>query len=353
MLKRLPLLIAALSLSICLGKFVIHNFLAASLITYGEDSASREQALRYAPSNPAVVAARAKYLLYRAEPSSPEDAIAELQRAASLSPRDYRFWLELGRAYDNTGEAERAEAALRHAVELAPRYFDARWTLAKFLLRTGKTQPAIEEFRQAMSLSGRDRPDEKAILNIYNAIAGAMGGDFDLLRRITAADGVSQSLLARFFVTREALDDAIGIWRGLPKDDRQSYWKLSVELVRALQQRERFSEASEVWKGIENLAGFAAGVGGPNLLRNTGFEQPAISELYPELAAPPAGFDWIIHRHPEVPVRRTSYERHGGAYALHLALTASMNSEFNHIAQLVAVEPGQYRLSYFVKMRAM
>ncbi len=53
-----------------------------------------------------------------------------------------------------------------------------------------------------------------------------------------------------------------------------------------------------------------------------------------------------------VPVRRTSYERHGGTYALHLAFTASMNSEFNHIAQLVAVEPGQrYRLSYFVKMR--
>jgi tetratricopeptide (TPR) repeat protein len=351
MLKRLPLLIAVLALSIWLGNFIIRNFLAASLIAYGEDAASREQALAYAPSNPPVVAARAKYWLYRAEPARTEEALAELERAAALSPRDYRFHLELGRAYDNTGDAARAEASLRRAVELAPRYFDARWALANFLLRAGKPDTAIEEFRLAMGLSGRDRPDEKAALNIYNAVAGATDGDLDRLRRITAEDHFSQSLLARFLVTRESLDAALGIWRGLPASDRESNWTLSAELVRALQGRERFADALEVWRRIEWLAGFARN-SGSNLMRNSGFEERPAGELHPELAEPPAGFDWIVRRHPEVPVRRTSYEHHEGANALHLALAASMNSEFNHIAQLVAVEPGAtYRFSYFVKMR--
>jgi tetratricopeptide (TPR) repeat protein len=171
MVKRLPLLLAVLALSLWLGNFIIRNFLAASLIAYGEDSASREQALAYAPSNPAVAAARAKYLLYRAEPPRPAEAIAELERAASLSPRDYRYWLELGRAHDSLGDAARAESALRRAVELAPRYFDAQWALANSLLRAGKSQPAIEAFQRAMALSGRDRPDEKAVFNSMRRVA--------------------------------------------------------------------------------------------------------------------------------------------------------------------------------------
>jgi cytochrome c-type biogenesis protein CcmH/NrfG len=135
MLKRLPLLIAVIVLAEWLGVFIVKNFLAAALIAYGRDEASRDLAAGYAPSNPLVVAAWGEFLLYRADPPQAEAGIAELRRAAALSPRDYRFWLELGRGDETIGEDARAEQALRRAVELAPRYFETRWALANFLLR--------------------------------------------------------------------------------------------------------------------------------------------------------------------------------------------------------------------------
>ena len=56
-LKRLPLLAAALLLTGGLGPFIVRNFLATSLIAYGEDAASRDLAVSYAPSSPEVAAA--------------------------------------------------------------------------------------------------------------------------------------------------------------------------------------------------------------------------------------------------------------------------------------------------------
>ncbi len=356
MRTRLPLLIAVAALAVWLGNFIINNFLATSLIAYGDTEASRDAAIAYAPSSPLVIAARGKYLLYRAEPPRPDEAIVELRRATLASPRDYRFWLELGRAYENVGDIAGAEKALGRAVELAPRYFETRWAMANFLLRRGKTEASLEDFREAILLSGRDaaRPDERATLNVYNAIAGALDANPDVLRGLTPDNNVAQAYLAGFFATQEALDPALEIWRRLPLDDRVSSRGATIQLLRELQGKGRFAEAREVWNGIESLAtadgasGLTGGEG--NLMLNAGFERAPLSERFNELADPPAGFDWIIGRHAEVRVRRTEMEKHGGNYSLQLTLAASMQSEFQNITQFISVEPSQsYRLSFFVK----
>ncbi|MGH9848794.1 MAG: hypothetical protein ACREBD_02945 [Blastocatellia bacterium] len=358
MLKRLPLLIAVVALAVWLGNFIINNFLATSLIAYGDTEASREAAIGYAPSNPLVIAARGKYLLYRAEPPRPEEAIVELRRATLASPRDYRFWLELGRAYENIGDVAGAEKALEGVVELAPRSFETRWAQANFLLRMGKTEASLENFRQAILLSGRDaaRPDERATLNVYNAITGALGANPDVLRGLTPANNVAQAYLAGFFATHEAIDPALEIWRRLPMNDHASYRGATIQLLRELQGKGRFAEAREVWNGIESLAtadGALGSTGGEaNLMLNAGFERAPLSERFTELADPPTGFDWIIGRHAEVRVRRTEMEKHGGNYSLQLTLAASMQSEFQNITQFISVEPSQsYRLSFFVKAK--
>ncbi len=358
MLKRLPLLIAVTALAVWLGKFSINNFLASSLIAYGEGGASRDAAAGYAPSNPLVIAARGKYLLYRAEPPRPEEAIAELQRAVAASPRDYRFWLELGRAYENSGELGRAERALQRSVELAPRYFETRWAFANFLLRVGKTEQSLGDFREAIVLSGRDaaRPDEKATLNVYSAVAGAVGGDPDVLRRITPPNNVAHAHLVSFFAAHDELDAALELWRRLPSDDRASYRSAAFHLIRELQGQGRFADAREVWNGVEHLANsgdsLVATDHQTNLMMNAGFERTPISERFPEFAGSLTGFDWIIKKHAEVRVRRTELEKRDGALSLQLTFSASMRSEFQGVSQIVAVEPAQdYRLSYFVKTR--
>jgi len=47
-------------------------------------------------------------------------AIAEYEKAVSLSPNDYRYWTTLGIAYEQAGEVAKAEYALKRAVALAP-----------------------------------------------------------------------------------------------------------------------------------------------------------------------------------------------------------------------------------------
>ncbi|MEP7338150.1 MAG: hypothetical protein ABI977_10435 [Acidobacteriota bacterium] len=359
MLKRLPLLIAVLALAALAGNFIIKNFLAVSLIAYGRQDESSDVAVGYAPANAEVLAARARHLLYRADPPRTEEAIADLQKATTVSPHDYRYWLELGKAYDSASQSQQAETSMLRAVELAPRYFEPRWALANLRLRAGKSEQALDDLRQAVALSGtlyaraQQRTDRNVTLNALNAVTGAFGMNLDALRRATPPDNIAQAYLAEFFATHDAMEQALELWRRLPPTgadaDPASYRDLVFQLLRELQGKYRFDEAREVWAKFAAAEG-ATDVDANNLMTNAGFERAPLSERYAALLDPQAGFDWIIRRHPEVSLSRGNDSVHSGANALHLVFAASMGSEFQPASQLVAVEPSrQYRLSYFVK----
>lgn len=356
-MKRLPLLIAVLALAVWAGHFIINNFLAVALIAYGREEASRAAAVAYAPNNAEVLASRGRYLLYRAEPPQFDEAIAALQQAALNSPHDYRFWLDLGKAYAANGQTPQAEATLQRAVELAPRYFETRWALANLRLRKGDTEQALSEFREAITFSGAllgnftPRPDRHVALAAYNIVAGALGMNLDALRRVTPPDEAARAYWAEFLATRDALDEALALWRDLPAEATPPYRNLVFQLLRALQSKNRFAEARDVWTSWARAEG-APVAATNNVIANGSFEHKPLGEIYLELADPPSSFDWLIRRHPEVRINRSNDAAHTGAHALHLTFAAAMSGEVPAATQLVAVEPGQpYRLSYFIKMR--
>src|SRR5215203_4274806 len=74
-------------------------------------------------------------------------AIAEYQKAVSLSPNDYRLWMSLGTAREQSGDPAKAEQAFRRAVALAPAYAYPRWYLGNLLLRNGRYDDAFAELR--------------------------------------------------------------------------------------------------------------------------------------------------------------------------------------------------------------
>src|SRR6185295_14427601 len=102
------------------------------------------------------------------------------------SPFDYRYWLELGRAYEANNQTTQAEQSLNRAQALAPRYFETHWTLANFYLRSGRIDEALRAFRQALELSGEtaNQTDARATLNAYEAIAQALGMNLNALRQV-------------------------------------------------------------------------------------------------------------------------------------------------------------------------
>lgn len=361
MKKRLPLLITVLALAVWAGNFTIKTFLANSLVVYGQrdgnQAESLDAAVRHAPANAEVLAARARFLLNQADPPRVIEAINDLQQAVQASPRDYRYQLELGKAYAANGQTADAEAAFLRAVELAPRYFETRWALANLRLRAGKAEPAIDDFRQAVTLSGSlygnasPPPDRSATLNAYNAIAGALGMNLDALRRVTPPDNAARMYLAEFLSSHDAQDQALELWRQLPAENSIAYRTLVAQLTRELQAKNRFSDASAVWQKFSIAEGVPANAEN-NLMTNGGFEQTPLREKYAEEVDLGETFDWAIRRHPEVRVLRSSANPHSGSMALHLTFNSTMNSGFGEISQLIAVEPlRQYRLRYFVKTK--
>lgn len=355
---RILVFAAIVLLGIRIGSSILCQAEAALLVQYGVNEASRRRAVELAPDNPTAVAALGKFLLYRAEPPSPQESIKSLASAAALSPRDYRFWLELGRAYENTGRTESAERSLRRAVDLAPRYFEPRWALANFQLRAGRTDQALPDFRLAIELSGGStgRIDQRVAQNAFAAVSGALGSNLEALNRIAPDDSVSQAALAGFLARNDALDQALTLWRATPGDDPPSYRALTIQLLRELQNRGRFTDARQVWTGLETflrLTGHAVREDRRgNLMYNSGFETAPVDKSAPELLDPPTGFDWILLRHPEAICRRETPIRNSGAYALHLQFPATMRSDFNGAWQWAALAPGRrYRLTYFVKTR--
>jgi Tfp pilus assembly protein PilF len=341
--RQLPaaILIITLTLALWLGSFVIKQLSATSLIAFGETAESREQAVAYAPGHPAVLAARGKYLLYRAETPDPSAGIAALGRAVQAAPFDYRFWLELGRGYESDGQVAAAERAFQQALQLAPRYFETHWTLANFHLRSGRVEESLQQFRQALELSGEATGAElrqtktRAALNAFEAITQALGLNFAALRQLTPADGYSQAALAKYLADHQALDPALEIFRALAPQQQLSERAALESLLAAAQAQHRYHEARALW--------LAFALADDSLIYNGGFEH--------EFNSLPAGFDWSLPApHAEARVRRDDAQAHTGRFALRLTFAMQMQSELHSYGQLLVVEPQrQYRLRYFVK----
>ena len=105
-------------------------------------------------------------------------ALAEYEKAVSLSPSDYRFWMSLGAAREQAGDIARAEPALRQAVALAPSYAYPRWYLGNLLLRSGRYDEGFDELRKA----GEAAPEELRP-QMFNLIWQIYGDDFESMRK--------------------------------------------------------------------------------------------------------------------------------------------------------------------------
>ena len=81
--------------------------------------------------------------------------VREFEVAVRLSPNDFRYWEELGRALEMTGDRAGAEKALRRAVFLAPNYYHPHWRLGNLLLRSNRYEEAFQHlFRAAEAQPG-------------------------------------------------------------------------------------------------------------------------------------------------------------------------------------------------------
>jgi hypothetical protein len=260
------------------------------------------------------------------------DAAREYQSAVEMSPNDYRYWMELGRALEANGDRESAEKALRRAVELAPAYSHPRWYFGNLLLREGKVDESFEQLGHAAEA------DDAMRSQVFTLAFQILGGDLDVIAKVACPTALGRAQFAIFLAASERFDDAVRMWGTISPADRQAQKAHGEELRQILMQLKQFRAAVALMRELDPNASL------PQLgqVSNGGFE----SELAPANANI---FDWIFSSRPPVQISIDS-RAHTGHSSLRIIFKEPRSLDQIPLLQTVLVEPDtQYRFECYVR----
>ena len=290
-----------------------------------------EEAVGVSPADPETRSALAAALYNSGDLAG---TLRELERAASLRPRDYLLWLQLGRVRDEAGDREGSLLALQEAVRLAPYYSEPRWQYGNVLYRAGRFDEAFPELRRA----ARSDP---ALLPVFMDLAwGTYEGDARAVEEIVNPETDALRLsLARFFVKKGKITEALSLFRASAGISKEEQRKLLVELIN----NKQFKAAYEVWDADRGRRPDVAASMVAASMTDPGFEGRI------NLSEP--GYGWRQERSLEGV--RLSLETKGprsGSRCLLIEWSGHAQPEAPVISQLVLVEPNaRYRLSFFAR----
>src|SRR6266566_149946 len=171
-------------------------------------------------------------------------SIREYERAASLAPNDYRFWLALGRALEQSGDSQKAEQAMTRAVELAPAYAYPHWYIGNLLLRSGDDADAFAHLRRAIDA------DPELRGQVYNLMWEAYGKNLADLDKAIGPTSAARADFAQYLVSRQKIDDGLRIWGALTTAEKQDHRATAEFLVKSLLDAKRFRKALETWNEV-------------------------------------------------------------------------------------------------------
>jgi len=303
----------------------------------------------YAPENPASAADMAR-LATRWAPGDPfahwtlgaleakefsannlADAVHEYEIAVTLSPNDYRYWMELGRGLEAAGDNSAGERALGRAVELAPAYSLPRWYFGNLLLREAKVDDAFRQLARA----GETNPEIRA--QVFNLAAQVFGDDVEAMAKAAALSAAMRVQLAIYLAARQKFPEAMRIWSST--QNRQNERELAEELKKQLINAKQFHDALVVQREFEPDAGT---VPMPEQFVNGGFEAGTTltsSDSFGWSIASGSAAQMIIDSHA-----------HSGRNSLRIVFSAPTKLDVIHISQAVVVEPDtQYHLECWAR----
>ncbi|HEY0003466.1 MAG TPA: tetratricopeptide repeat protein [Pyrinomonadaceae bacterium] len=328
-----PLLIAALC-SWYGVRWYLGNTLAEVAPGMEEGGLDTAQlALRLAPDDPLTHWTKAslekRTLLTELMPQ----VVPQYEKAVSLSPNEYRLWMDLGVAREQAGDRAGGELALRRAVELAPWYADPRWFLGNLLLRAGNYDEAFRELRRASEANPATyRPQ------VFNVAWQVFGQDTAAMQRAVGETPAVRAALAAFLLERGRETEALSLWSSLRPAEKREQRDIGQGLFASLLGKNRYRAAQGLARDLAG-EGFEAGQ-----FQNGGFESNE------ERAGASNAFGWQLQSVSQAKISFDPQNAHGGSRSLRVLFNASANLGFNLISQTIVVEPStQYRLECYVR----
>jgi len=336
--KAKIILIAAVIFALVFGWVAVRRQLGGMIaeLTPVNDpnaTAAADLARSMAPSDPITLWLAANVQRNIFSPESTNAAIKMYEDTVRLSPNDFRWWIELGRAYEQAEMNEKAEASLRQAISLAPAYTFPRWQFGNFLLRQGRTDEAFAELKVATENNQTYREQ------VFSLAWEYFGKDPVKLEQVIADKPDVYASLALFYGARGQAADSLRIWNKLDDGAKAEHPQFISVIAQGLYEKRHFPEALEFAKqlGMDTDAL-------PNTVTNGGFERGVGDEK-------DTRFGWKIFRNdPKFDASSDTSVKHGGGRSLKLSFRTFKKSEFYNVWQTVVVEPGRaYKLSFWVR----
>lgn len=307
----------------------------AELTHPSEPNADRiaEVSLSLAPRDPAAMWLAASKEKENFSPESFERSVRMFEELVRLSPNDFRWWIELGRAYEQAEQPERAEAAFSRAVELAPTYTYPHWQFGNFYLRQDRTDEAFAELRKTTERSIVYREQ------VFSLAWDYFDKDPQKVEELAADTPDVRATLALFYAARGSADNALRVWNTLSDEQKPQHLETAKRIARGLFEKQRFREslAFSVQTGIDPEAQ-------PDAVTNGGFEK--------FIGVPDDNlFGWRIYRGDgKVDILPDSNVKSEGARSLRISFRGYAKPEMHNVVQFIAVQPGaRYRLSFMVR----
>lgn len=318
------------------ARWYVGDTIAENLDPDNRGTETARLATGLAPDDPLTHWVLAEIELRTLPPDQINQAIAEYEQATRLSPNDYRFWLSLGRALEQSGDAQKGERAMRRAVALAPAYSYPRWYLGNLLLRSGHEVEAFAELRQASETYPELRPQ------VFSLAWQVYGKNHNELTGAVGSVAAVRAEFARYLIEFGQFDDGLIIWNGLKASEKKESQVSGQGILKRLLEARHFRRASEVSNDLAPEGTEQALLG---RIIDGGCEQSTTGGAGP--------FGWQLKSTKQAQASFDTQIHHRGGRSLRLLFQAPGKVEFL-VSQMVTIEPGtEYDLDCFLKTKQL
>jgi len=318
--------------------FVVRWYLGNTIAEYFHPEDHRleiaQMAVGLAPSDPLPHWRLGNLAQTELPPDQITLVITEYEKAVSLSPNDYRLWMDFGSALEQAGDFDKAEKALREAVKLAPSYAYPRWLLGNLLLRTDRYPEGFAELQRASEANGEFQSQ------LFNLAGQLYKNDFDSLKTSVGDLPEMRAAFSKYLIERGRFDEGLRLWNSLTELDKRESRPAADSIIGSLVGNQRYHQAMEIWNEVAPGPAYHAELGH---ILDEGFEDNLAH-------GPGAVFGWQVQSNPQVQIGIDAGQGHTGSRSLRVYFQVRTHIDTINVSQLVPVKPNtEYEFECYLK----
>ena len=323
------LMLFVVSLGFLASWFVVRWYVGNTIAEHFEVEEQRlgtaQLAASWAPKDPLPHWRLGNLIETEFPPDQITQSVAAYEKAVTLAPNDYRFWMSYGQALEQSGEMEKAEKALREAVRLAPAYAYPRWHLGNLLIRSDRYAEAFQELQRASDAN----PELQS--QMFNLVWQVNKDDFEALKTAIGNTPDARAQFSRYLLERSRFDDGLRLWNSLSESEKRQRRYAADSIIASLLAKNQFHPAMAVWNDVAPGIAYRASFGH---IVDRAFEDNVAH-------GPDAVFGWQVESQSQVQIGIDAGVGHLGARSLRLFFQVRSRLDGLKVSQLVPVEPNK------------